>query len=501
MIRLFLISLIMFIQEVIILHDKSFINRESELRFLEELWESDKAELIIVWGRRRIGKTRLLMEFSKNKRSLYLYIYHAAEKSLLEFLTKEIKRQLNISFPPGYVFPNWNAFFSYLAKLSKEKRIIVIFDEFQRLIDISPTAIDLLQYWWDSELNASKIKIILVGSSIGMIERVALSGSSPLFGRKTGLMNLKSMNFFDFIKGFKAINPVKLIELYAVFGGTPHYFNMIEPEKSVEENIVEKIASPYAPLRDEPEQLLRTELRTISVYMDILEKIARRNSISVGEIASSMNKSRSETYPYLIRLEKMDIVSREYKPTEKRKEYRRARFRITDNYFRFWFNFIYPNYHEIERGNIEIVIDSYRENKNKYITFIYEDIIRDFLLRNSGKIIKDATERMIKLPEIKSVGRWWWKNTEIDVCAIGDRYVILGEVKWQDKSIIEKTIKDLVTVKTKQFIKKTDIEKPIRYLIATKTPLTGKDITLIREINGISIVPQTIIQSTQIPSD
>jgi len=266
-----------------------------------------------------------------------------------------MEKQLNVSFPPSYVFPDWHVFFEYLAQLAKNEKLLVIIDEFQRLADTAPEAIELLQYWWDNVFKNTKIKLVLVGSSIGMIEQVALSGSGPLYGRKTGILNVKSMGFFDFIKAFKIQDAIKLIELYAVFGGTPHYFMMIEPEKSIEENIISKIASPYAPLRNELEQLLRTELRSLAAYMDILEKLARGYSVSIGEIADSLNKSRSDIYPYLIRLEKMDIITREYRPTDKGIEYRRARFKIVDNYIRFWFNFIYPNYPEIENGNIKAV--------------------------------------------------------------------------------------------------------------------------------------------------
>mgnify|MGYP003873609065 CR=1 FL=1 len=470
-----------------------FINREEELSYLNTVWNSNQAELIIVWGRRRIGKTRLLMEFSKNKRSLYLYVYHASSSSILNFFTKEIMRQLNVKFPTGYAFPDWNAFFEYLVQLAEEEKLLVIIDEFQRLADVSPEAIELLQYWWDKKLKRTKIKLVLVGSSIGMIEKVALSGSGPLYGRKTGLLSVKSMGFFDFIRAFNHLDTIKLIELYAIFGGTPHYFMMIDPNKSVEDNIIEKIASPYAPLRDEPEQLLRTELRSLAIYMDILEKMARGYSISVGDIASSLNKSRSEIYPYLIRLEKMDIISREYRPTDKVMEYRRARFKITDNYIRFWFNFIYPNYSEIERGNVEAVLGSYKREKNRYISHVYEEIVNEYLLRFSGRTFKDALNRVIRLPKIHKTGRWWWKDTEIDICAVAENTIILGEVKWREQSITEREINELLTRKTRIFLQRTGVEKMIEYLIATKRMPKGNVIDLIKHFRIILILPSTLI--------
>ncbi|MHA1589165.1 MAG: ATP-binding protein [Candidatus Njordarchaeales archaeon] len=474
----------------------AFIDREAELEYLEKIWRTNKAELIIVWGRRRVGKTRLLLEYSKNKKTLYLYVFHASKLSLLSFFTKEIKRQLNVSFPPGYVFPDWDAFYQYLYEIAKDEKIIVILDEFQRLADSSPEAIELLQYWWDTLLQKTQIKLFLVGSSIGMVEKIAISGSGPLFGRKTGSLKIKPMGFFDFMKAFSIDDIGKLIEIFSVFGGTPHYFTMVDADKSVEENIIELVAAPYAPLRDEPEQLLRTELRSLSIYMNILEKIAMsKGGVTVGDIASSLNKSRSELYPYLIQLEKMDIVKREKRITDTLKEFRGARFRIADNFIRFWFRFIYSNYPDLETGNYKAVLDHYRREKNDFISQVFEDIIHEYLIKNSGKNIVDALGRGITIPKIYGVGRWWWKDTEIDVCALAKNAIILGEVKWRNKPITKNEVLSLITQKTEVFRKKTSIDKEIMYLIATKTGIEESAKKLLEEIPSIIITPEQLCKT------
>ena len=477
----------------ILVNSMRFVDRSRELEALGRIWDSDRAELVIVLGRRRVGKTSLILKFAEGKRSLYLYTFHASPGSVLKYFTREISKQLGVIFPPGYALPDWDAFYGFLYELSREDKILVVIDEFQRFSETSPDAIDMLQHWWDKALNKTKIKLVLVGSSIGMIERVALSGSSPLYGRKTSILNVKPMNFFEFREAFSSLEPLKQIEFYSIFGGTPHYFNMIDPNKSVEDNIMEKVASPYAPLRDEPEQLLRTELRSISIYMDILEKIAKNHTASIGDIASSMNKSRSELYPYLLRLEKMDIITRVYRPTEKRAEYRRARFKITDNYIKFWFTYIYPNQGEIERGNTQIVLEEYLKNKEMYVSKTYEEIVNEFLERNSGKEITDALQQRIKLPKIIKTGTWWWKNIEIDVCGIGDKAIILGEVKWKEKGIEKRDIEELITTKTRAFLKKTETNKPIRYLIATKKTPKREIAKKLKEIKAITLIPETII--------
>ena len=465
-----------------------FVDRERELSYLENVWGSDRAELIVVWGRRRVGKTRLLLEFSRNKKTLYLYVFHASESAILNFFTREVGKQLGVRFPPGYVFPDWNAFYQYLYECARDEKIVVILDEFQRLSDISPEAIELLQYWWDTAFRETRIKLFLVGSSIGMVERIALSGSGPLFGRKTGSMKIKPLGFFDFIKAFNINDVEKLIELYSIFGGTPHYFIMIDTNKSVEGNIVELVAAPYAPLRDEPEQLLRTELRSLGIYMNILEKIAAsRSGITVGDIASALNKSRSELYPYLIQLEKMDIIRRERRATDVLREYRRARFRIADNFIRFWFRFVYPNYPELEIGNYNIVIDHYRQERNDFISQVFEDIVHEYILKSSGKRIVDGLNREVLIPEIYRIGRWWWKNTEIDVCALSKDIIILGEVKWRNKPITKEDILSLITEKTEIFRRRTTLDKKIVYLVASKAGIEKSAQKLLEEIPSIVI--------------
>ncbi len=476
----------------------SFVNRDEEIGILSKFWESNKAELVIVWGRRRIGKTRLLLEFSKGKRSLYLYVFHASASSILGFFSKELERQLGLKFPPGYVFPDWDTFYKYLSELSRSEKIIVIIDEFQRLADSAPEAIELLQFWWDKELSKTKIKLFLVGSSIGMIEKIAISGTAPLFGRKTGILNVKSMSFFNFAKAFRMLDPIKLIELYSVFGGTPHYFIMIDPSKSVEDNIVDKIASPYSPLRDEPENILRAELRSLSLYMDILEKLSFGHASSVGEIASSLNKSRSELYPYLIKLEKMDIISRVFRPTDRNTEFKRARFKINDNFFRFWFRFIYPNYNAIEGGDTSIIIEKFKNEKNSYVSNIYEDIVRDFLMRMSSRTIRDSLGNAIKLPKILSIGSWWWKDTGIDICAVSRESIILGEVKWRDKQITKKELEDLVVHKTSIFLEKTRINRRIRYIIALKKIPRKNILDLLAEEKIYLITPEILLHEKPI---
>jgi AAA+ ATPase superfamily predicted ATPase len=251
-----------------------FIDRASELKTLTNIRNNKQGALVLLYGRRRVGKTRLVREFLKDKSSLYFYVPNAEEKTILSDLSKVVENE----FFPGFTFSNFPAFMEYIAKKSSEGAVIAI-DEFQRLTNIDG-AMSQIQKFWDEKLSTNNAYLIFSGSSIGAIRKVALSGNAPLYGRRTATLKIEPLKYTDLFDWFQTCSAEELVKIYASFGGTPAYLEHINEKLPADENIIQKILSKNSPLHDEPEMLLMEEIRTPQRYLDILGDSTGKNTLS-----------------------------------------------------------------------------------------------------------------------------------------------------------------------------------------------------------------------------
>ncbi len=393
-----------------------FINRESELKTLTNQLNK-RSTLILLYGRRRVGKTRLVREFLKKNKHLYFYIPNAEEKTILSEFSKAVEDD----FFNGFRFTDFNSFMEYLAKKASEGTVIAI-DEFQRLTNING-AISHLQKFWDEKLSVTKCYLILTGSSIGTIRRIALSGNAPLYGRRTATLKIEPLKYLDLFKWFKKFSADDLVEIYASFGGTPAYLEHIDETLSVDENIIQKILSKNSPLLDEPEMLLMQEIRTPQRYLDILAAIAS-NKQAFSEISEATGLNRESTSVYLRTLEILDLIERITPITEQNAK--RGLYHIRDPFFNFWFKFVRPNKRQIELELERNVWASAKEDFNRYLGHLFEDICSEVLV----KMAKNGN-----LPiTVDRIGKWWWKETEIDLLGLEKRSgkALAVEVKWSN---------------------------------------------------------------------
>jgi AAA+ ATPase superfamily predicted ATPase len=241
----------------------TFINRSKELSFLEERYRSPRAELIVVYGRRRVGKTFLLRRFLSGKRGVYFVVSRLG--NTLQEISEAIGEQLGVH-PP--LLRHYTDLFSYIAKESSDERIILVIDEFQRLAEYDPTFLTELQAAWDDFLSYSKVFLVLSGSSVGVVERAALSSSSPVFGRRTGQLKVKPFTF-TCVKEFAPMWSCEdKVRTYAAFGGVPAYLSLLDCSKSLLENIKNLILEPGGLLHEEPYFLLAAETREPSKIHD-----------------------------------------------------------------------------------------------------------------------------------------------------------------------------------------------------------------------------------------
>ena len=431
-----------------------FVNRKNELSALEKLFEDSRAQLVIVYGRRRVGKTRLLQEFLKGKKGLYFYIPRGGEETILG----ELSRAVEPEFFKGFRFQNFSVFLEYLSKKFDEKYIVVI-DEFQRLSECEG-AISVMQKFWDEDFSRRKAMMILSGSSIGVIRRVALEGDAPLYGRRTYTIEVKPLEFLDLREWFKNYSGEDLVKIYAAFGGTPAYLEKIDEGIPPERNIIGLILKKGGALYDEPEYLLLEELRVPSHYMDILTAISFGKR-TFSEISDFTKVRRENLTTYLSSLEMLKLISREHPVLVEKK---RTYYVMTDPFFEFWFRFVRPNKSVLELGLEESLWRNIEEDFNSYLGLVFERISREHIVSKirSGEIEIDADV----------IGRWEYGGEEIDLIAYSSREKrgILFEVKWKElqysdaKNILSKLIGKSHLVK---------IEKKEYGLIAKK--LSGKE--------------------------
>jgi len=394
-----------------------FVDRKEELSFLEKLCSTNKSQLVVVYGRRRVGKTRLLLEFLRGKRGLYFYVPRGGPETVLE----EFSRRIEGEFFKGFRFTGFHAFLEYLAS-KMEQGYIIVLDEFQRLVEVEG-ALSLLQRYWDEKLSRTGSALILAGSAIGTVVRVALRGDAPLYGRRTAVMRLEPLGFADLLEWFEELDPVDVVKLYGVFGGTPAYLELVDEKKSPEENAFELVLNKRGPLHEEPVYLLMEELRTPTRYMDILGAIAQGKT-TLSEIASTAGLRRENVTTYISYLELLGIVGRE-KPLMSRG---RTRYTLRDPFFAYWFRFVWPHMASIEAGLEREVWESEKENFNAYLGWVFERVAREFVMHFARKD---------KLPlKPTEMGRWWSGGEEIDIIVASPREgaAMFFEVKWGDLS-------------------------------------------------------------------
>ncbi|AIJ05226.1 ATPase [Methanocaldococcus bathoardescens] len=397
-----------------------FVNREEELSFLEKLYKSDKKEVLILYGRRRVGKTELIKQFIKNINSEDV-IYFLSDRSGLnanaERFYEKVAKKFNL---PNVKVEDFRDAFN-LLKIIPNNRIVVVIDEFSYLLEDKNTPA-VFQHIIDEILD-DRFFIILCGSLVGLMEGL-MSYKNPLYGRRTAQLKLSPLKFLHVREYFKNVDIETVVKIYSVTGGIPMYFKLFKGE-DFEKELNEVVFSKTSILYEEPEFILREEVGDVHRYYLILEALAKGYN-RVSEISSVTGIEAKDLPKYLRVLMSLDLVEREVPITESLKS-KKGRYKIKDNFFRFWFRFVYPNKSEIEIGMFKMDYLLF----NKYVGEIFKDIVKEFLIE---------LNKNDKLPfKFSKIGRWWHKGEEIDLIALNenDKKALFVEVKWKDLSVRE----------------------------------------------------------------
>lgn len=405
-----------------------FVDRNNDLKTLRELYESEGFEFMSLIGRRRVGKTELIKEFLKESDGIYLYISLSDDKQLRLHIAERLNQELGLSLIGE---PSWRDIIEGIFKISEDKKLFVAFDEFQRILKINESVPSLLQQYIDENKNTSQMLLCVAGSSIGMVEKLFQSDAS-LYGRRTRNLRLKSFTYEGVRKWFKNqdfsdIGEEGMLRRYGVFGGTPKYLQFIDG-KTIIENIDKEILSPNSLLYDEPWVFLSMELKSPGKYFDIMKFISMGKE-KPKEISDQLDLERTSLGYYLKKLYKdLDMIKRLAPVTEKVTKSKKKRYRIKDNFFKFWFYYIYPNKDQLEMGNREGVKEKIDKDFDHYMGGTFEEVVRWIIRKNNGKELLDWD-----LNRYEKIGSWWDRQgNEIDICGISKskKQTLLGEVKW-----------------------------------------------------------------------
>lgn len=413
-----------------------FVDRKNELKFLNEEYEKKGSSLVILYGRRRVGKTALIKEFGKNKDMIYFLATEESEIQNRNALKKIIAENIKNDLLDYITVDNWEILFKAITDTESKNKKIIVIDEFQYLGKINSSFPSIFQKIWDENLKDKNIMVILCGSLINMMETQVLNYNSPLYGRRTGQIKLKQILFKNYKEFFdKKITEKELIEKYAVTGGIPKYIESFKENINIYEEIKQNIINKQSYLYEEPMFLLQNEVLEVGNYFSIIKSIAAGNR-KLGNIATSLSVSPTNLSKYLQTLINLDILEREVPVTEENSEKsKKGQYKIKDNFIAFWFKFIYPNKSYLEMDQESIVINKIKTNFiDNDVAFVYEDICREKIweLMAEGKI--NAS--------LDKIGRWWNGNQEIDIVGIDStgNDIIFGECKYYTNKVMESKI-------------------------------------------------------------
>lgn len=407
-----------------------FVDCEAELQSLEREYAREGSSFVVVYGRRRVGKTELISRFIRNRRSLYYLATEEPELQNLEsfqsvaadFLQSDLLRAARIS--------RWEDVFREIVRACgpTDERAVIVIDEFQYLGRANPAYPSIFQRIWDTMLKDANVMLVLCGSLISLMRDQVLSEESPLYGRRTAQIRMGQIPFSRYREFLLGRSTRELVERYAVTGGVPKYIELFEDEKDVYSAISANVLDRSGFLYDEPNFLLQREVPDVGTYFALIRAIAG-GAHRPSEISRSFGIKQTSLNKYLKTLIDLDVLERQVPVTEGNPDKsKKSLYRIKDNFLQFWFRFVLPNLSYLETGRTAAVEKRIREHFiDGHVAYVYVDVCRERLwgLADSGEL-GFVPER---------VGRWWSGSDEIDVVGLSasEGRAVWGECKfWKD---------------------------------------------------------------------
>lgn len=414
-----------------------FIGRQRELAELEKKYNTSGFQMFVIYGRRRVGKTRLIQEFCKDKKTIFHVGIQQTRDMQLESFSRDILRQLP-SEGSEFIrkFQSWQDAFSYIAQKTSKKRLIMVIDEYPYIAQSDPSVSSVLQKVIDHEWKNTELFLILCGSSMSFMENQVLGYQSPLYGRRTAQMKIQPLPYWESIGFFDHWQWQDKLYGYGVCGGIPQYLEYFSSHRDFPSAVKAELLSLSGHLAEEPTNLMQQEMREPSIYNSIIDAIARGKT-KQKEIANTVGKDTKDITSYLRALLDLGIIEKKQPVEEKNRK--KVIYSIADNLYRFWHRFM-PTCLSLISMNMEDI--AWKEvilpELDTYFGQIFESICLQY------------TQREIHKGNIKPVylqyGQWWGSNPskrreeEIDIVAINDSDILVGECKWRNEFIDSATL-------------------------------------------------------------
>lgn len=419
-----------------------FIGREQELNFLEDAYRRPGGQLIVLYGRRRIGKTETLRQFCRGKKHVFFSCRECTDRLQLQAYSQKLLAEGHPAAQYLREFSDWEQAFRAVVDLpyGDGKKLLVL-DEFPYMCKGNGAVPSILQNLWDEQLKDENVMIVLCGSAMSFMEKELLAEKNPLYGRATGIYKMTEMGFYDASAFFPDYSPRDKVLAYAVLGGIPHYLKQFDPQLPLAENIKKNILTKGCALYSEVEFLLRQELRETPIYNSVIQAVALGNTKLNDISQKALMESTAKTGVYLKNLMDLGVIEREYSVdagSRERSSVSRGSYRLRDNFFRFWYAFVFTNYSELESGDVDGVYDYViAPELHKFASYAFEDVCREYVREQ---------QKAGKLPfRYAEMGRWFGKTTlrseagigetEIDLLAAdrgGTKYLV-GECKFKGR--------------------------------------------------------------------
>ena len=449
-----------------------FIGREHELNTLNKLYNSDKFEFAVIYGRRRVGKTALISEFTKDKDTIFFTGVETNAKQNLDNFSRCIM-EYNTGIASGASFNSFQMALEYVFELAKTKRIVLVIDEYPYVARASKSLASTLQLLIDKNKDASKLFLILCGSSMSYMEDHVLAYKAPLYGRRTAQFKINPFEFLEACRYFENFSDEDKALAYGIVGGTPQYLMQLDDKLSIEENIKNTHLNPSSSIFEEPTNLLKHEVREPAIYNAVITAIATGSS-KMNEISNKIDEDTSVCATYIKNLITLGIVKKE-SPYGK-KSTRKTIYSIEDNMFHFWYRFVPENTSIISRGAVDLAYSRIAPELSSYMGSVFEDICKQYLwkLLLEGKCAVNFTD----------LGRWWGANPktksqeEIDIMGTDKD----TECKWTNEKVDLGVLETLVERSTLFNYKRTHF-----YLFA-KAGFTKGCIDRANEMGNVTLV-------------
>jgi AAA+ ATPase superfamily predicted ATPase len=453
-----------------------FIGRENELNTLNKLWNSDKFEFAVIYGRRRVGKTALISEFTKDKETIFFTGVETNAKQNLDNFSRCIM-EYNTGLTSNVTFGNFQTALEYVFELASKKRIVLVIDEYPYVARSSKSLASTLQLLIDKNKDTSKLFLILCGSSMSYVEDHVLAYKAPLYGRRTAQLKIKPFEFLEVCRYFNNFSDEDKALAYGIMGGTPQYLMQLDDKLTIEENIKNTHLNPSSSIFEEPNNLLKQEVREPAIYNAVITAIATGSS-KMNEISNKIDEDTSVCATYIRNLIALGIVKKESPYGEKTT--RKTIYSIEDNMFRFWYRFVPENTSIISRGAVDLAYNRIAPEIPSYMGSVFEKICKQYLwkLLIEGKCAVDFTD----------IGRWWGANPktkqqeEIDIMGTDKDTALFAECKWTNEKVDLGVLETLVERSTLFSYKKTHF-----YLFA-KTGFTKGCIDRATEMGNVTLV-------------